>query len=252
MVLWLYAMLAGMSPSVVRAAVMGTVYLAALLFGRPNSALPGLGLAAGAMVAITPAVLWDVSFQLSFAAVAGIAAFTDPLVRLLRTRTAFQNGIGAMVAEPIAVTVAATSATIPLTALYFQNIAWIGIPATLLVLPVLPVILVAHAAAGLAGMASTAVGNLFGWVAWLPTAYVTEVTELAALVPGGQVETGLLTAVLVFVYYGALVAFLVWGPAKRLLDRLAEPDSQEVPVELGIGPKLALPTVAAVAVAALV
>ena len=251
-VLWLYALLAGMSPSVVRAAVMGTVYLAALFFGRPNSALPGLGLAAGAMVTITPAVLWDISFQLSFAAVAGIAAFTEPIARLLRSLPVFQSGIGAVAAEPIAVTVAATAATIPLTAFYFQSVAWIGIPATLLVLPVLPVVLVAHAAAGLVGMASAAVGSVFGWMAWLPTAYVTEVTELAARVPGGEAETGRLAAFAVLLYYGVLVTFLVWGPAKRLLDRQAGSRSEEKAVEFGVGPKLALPTVAAVAVAALV
>jgi competence protein ComEC len=251
-VLWLYALMAGMSPSVARAAVMGTVYLAALFFGRPNSALPGLGLAAGVMVAITPAVLWDISFQLSFAAVAGIAAFTQPITGLLRSLPALRGGLGAAVAEPIAVTVAATATTIPLTAFYFQSIAWVGVPATLLVLPVLPFILVAHALAGLVGLASATVGGWFGWVAWLPTAYVTEVTDLAARVPGGQLETGQLAVLFVFLYYGILVAFLLWGPLKRLLDRLGGSSATERPVEWGVGPKLALPTVAAVAVTALI
>ena len=78
---WLYAVLAGLSPSVVRAAIMGTVYLTALALGRPKSILPALGLAAAVMVAVSPNILWSVSFQLSFAAMAGIATLADPVSR---------------------------------------------------------------------------------------------------------------------------------------------------------------------------
>ena len=81
---WLYAVLAGLSPSVVRASIMGTVYLAALALGRPKSILPALGLAATVMVALSPNILWSVSFQLSFAAMAGIATLADPIGRKLQ------------------------------------------------------------------------------------------------------------------------------------------------------------------------
>ena len=78
LLIWLYALLSGMSPSVTRAAIMGSVYLAALFFGRPRSVLPALGFAAALMVAVSPNVLWSVSFQLSFAAMIGIAVLVDP------------------------------------------------------------------------------------------------------------------------------------------------------------------------------
>lgn len=72
-VIWLYALISGLPLSVVRAAIMGTVYLAALALGRPRSVLPALSLSAAVMVVINPQVLQQVSFQLSFAAMAGIA-----------------------------------------------------------------------------------------------------------------------------------------------------------------------------------
>ena len=52
--IWAYALLSGMSPSAVRATIMGTVYLAALALGRPRAILPALGLAAAVMVAVRP------------------------------------------------------------------------------------------------------------------------------------------------------------------------------------------------------
>ena len=71
--IWLYVLVAGAPSSALRAAVMGTVYLAALGFGRPSSVLPALALAAALMTAASPGLVRQIGFQLSFAAVAGIA-----------------------------------------------------------------------------------------------------------------------------------------------------------------------------------
>ena len=71
--IWAYALISGFPVSVFRAAAMGSVLLVALALGRPRSTLPALALAAAVMVGLTPRVLEQVSFQLSFAAIAGIS-----------------------------------------------------------------------------------------------------------------------------------------------------------------------------------
>ena len=76
-IIWLYGLLAGMSPSATRACIMGSVYLASLAFGRQRGSLAPLGVAAAIMVAVSPSIVYSISFQLSFAAIAGIAAFSD-------------------------------------------------------------------------------------------------------------------------------------------------------------------------------
>ena len=55
--IWLYAVLSGLSPSVERAAIMGSVYLLALAIGRPRRVLPGLALATGVMAGFDPKIL---------------------------------------------------------------------------------------------------------------------------------------------------------------------------------------------------
>ena len=125
--MWLYALISGMSPSVTRAAIMGSVYLAALLLGRPRSILPALGLAAAMMVALSPNVLWSVSFQLSFAAMAGIALLAEPLSqwfhtlyegRLSRKLDGKPMPLLTPLSHITAMTVVATLATLPLIAFY--------------------------------------------------------------------------------------------------------------------------------------
>ena len=85
--IWFYTLVSGLPVSEVRAAIMGSVFLAALALGRPRSVLPSLALAAAVMAAIDPQVLSQVSFQLSFAAMAGIVLILPYQARIAETIT---------------------------------------------------------------------------------------------------------------------------------------------------------------------
>ena len=222
-VVWLYALLSGMSPSVTRAAIMGTVYLAALSLGRPRSVLPALGLAAAVMVALSPNVLTGVSFQLSFAAMAGIALMAEPISRWTQRALEARLWTGGGLPGPIVaasditgMTMAATLATLPLVAFYFESVSPAGIPTTLLVLPALPAVLVTQAAAALTGLVSVTAAEPIGWAAWLTSRYVTGVVGLAASVPGSSIETGRLSAWLAGAYYGGPALVYVFLRLRRL------------------------------------
>ena len=205
--IWLYALTAGTSPSLARAAIMGTVYLSAHALGRPRSTLPALGFVAIVMVALDPEVLRSISFQLSFAAMAGIAAGAEPLGRLLAggaRREPVTGGPLTSAGTVAAMTIVATLATLPLVAFYFQRISLIGLPTTIVTLPALPVVLVTQAATGLVGLFSSALATPFSWLAWLFTAYLTGIVGLLARLPAASIETGRLAPLLVWAYYGAV------------------------------------------------
>ena len=216
LLVWLYALLAGMSPSVSRAAIMGSVYLAALFFGRPRSVLPALGFAAALMVAVSPGVLWSVSSQLSFAAMIGIAILVDPIVG--RLRWLYDGHVGQPqrrsdgfvlfldgVSYSAAMVIAASVTTIPLAMLYFEHVSLVGLPTTLFVLPALPIVLVTNALVAFAGLASTAVAEPIGWLAWFASSYVTLVVGAASDVPGASVDTGRVAPFLALAYYALLI-----------------------------------------------
>ena len=65
-------LVSGFPVSVLRAGIMGSVFLAAVALGRPRSILPSLALSAAVMAGINPKVLGQTSFQLNFPALAGI------------------------------------------------------------------------------------------------------------------------------------------------------------------------------------
>ena len=209
---WIYVLLSGMPISVVRAAIMGTVYLVALALGRPRSALPSLALAAAVMVGVNPAVLGQISFQLSFTAVAGIILvlpFQDRVSETLdaRSRSAsyWWKTWGWQAARWTLpggiVSAAATAATWPLVAYNFDRLPLFGIVTTLLALPALPFILVGSLATAVGGIVHPTLGEFIGWFAWLPVSYLLALVENMPSVtaPGSWVGTPL-----VWAWYGAL------------------------------------------------
>ena len=115
---WGYALLTGLAPPVLRAAIMGSIFLWAMYLGRQRSALPALAAAAAAMVALDPGALDEVSFQLSFLAMAGLillAPWFRAGGRFLLSRAlpseGIATGLGTLAIDAIAISLAAILAT---------------------------------------------------------------------------------------------------------------------------------------------
>ncbi len=154
-----YAALIGLSPPVLRALIMGIVMVLARVSGRRSSAITALLFAAAIMAGLDPQAVRDVSFQLSFAATAGILYLAGPLrrwcieliARALRVETV-PRAVDAAFAEPLSVTLAAIAATSPLLALNFGRMSLVAIPANALVVPAFPFILLTSLVAALGGL----------------------------------------------------------------------------------------------------
>jgi len=146
---WLYALLAGMHPPIIRAAIMGSLFLIAEYLGRQRSAIIALAFAAAVMVGIQPHVLWSVSFQLSFLAMAGLVLLypyfqvwgRKGVASLFRARERIAAA-GGMITDGFAATLAAIVAVGPLIAYNFGVVSLVALPATFFSLPALPFIIV--------------------------------------------------------------------------------------------------------------
>ena len=166
-----------------RAAIMGTVS-GSLALQRPRNVLPGLPLAAMAMVAVDPNVFWRVSFQLSFAAMAGITVLSSPIRESLLDEDHFSSRFAfrVFVAGTTSMTVAATLAS-------------------LLTLPAMPFVLISNALAGFGGLLSPAIGVPLAWVF---SSYVTGVVSLLARIPAASVHIVGVGILFMLVWYTSL------------------------------------------------
>ena len=219
---WGYALLAGATPSVLRAALMGSVYLAALAAGRPGSGLPALALAAAVMTALSPEILLRAGFQLSFAAVAGIFIAQAVFGRWTASRGG-GGGWRRLALRPVAalalISAAAALATWPLVAWHFGTVALWGVPASLLAIPAMPAVVVGTGAAAFGGLLHPALGEFLGWLAAAPAAYVIAAVSVFPDYTIDLGRTGLAGGgwgpALVIGWYGALAALLLAGPPVR-------------------------------------
>ena len=215
-VIWLYVLVAGAPPSALRAAAMGTVYLAALGLGRPSSVLPALALTAVVMTAVSPNLVRQVSFQLSFAAVGGIALALAMFGGVLHFGSSpsapwWRRLLGWATAL-VAVSAAATLATWPLVATNFGQVALMSVPVSLLAVPAMAPLLVSALLAAAGGFAFEPLGQLLGWVAVAPSAWVIGVVSSF---PSWTVEGDWVGPPLLAGWYGGLGLLLLAAQPQR-------------------------------------
>lgn len=242
--IWMYALTSGLPVSVVRAGIMGSTVLAALALGRPRRVLPALALAAAIMAAIDPKVLGQVSFQLSFTAVGGIALVLPMQTRVaeaISNRMGNVNGTGGWwrvwlgwlavwIATALLVSAAASLATWPLVAYYFQRIPWTGIPVTILALPALPFALAGSLATAAAGLVQSEAGQIFGWIAWIPLTYMLKLVSATPHITTGGAWVG---GPVLALWYGTLASILLLpGGLPRLVDAAKSLHRSMVPGDL--------------------
>ncbi|MGB5925293.1 MAG: DNA internalization-related competence protein ComEC/Rec2 [Dehalococcoidia bacterium] len=255
--IWLYALLAGMNPPVIRATIMGSLFIIAVYLGRQGSAIIALAFAAAVMVGIQPGLLWSVSFQLSFTAMAGLILLYPYFQAWGRRGVARISGdretlaaTGNMITDVFAASLAATVAVAPLIAYNFGIVSLVGLPATFLTLPALPFIIVTSALVGFVGLIASVAAQVLGWLAWLFLSYLVFLVGGFDALPHSSLEVATISVWYILGYYAVLAGFIaLLNYRTRLADLSSkltlgmQKVTQSIPKpRLGVSPKwLVLP-----------
>jgi competence protein ComEC len=226
MATWLYALLAGMNPPVIRAAIMGSLFLIAEYLGRQGSAIIALAFAAALMVGIQPQLLWSVSFQLSFLAMAGLILFYPYFQTWGRKGVAllFRNRekivpIASIITDGFAATLAAIVAIGPLIAYNFGIVSLVALPATFFSLPALPAIIVTTALVAFVGLFAPLMAQILGWLAWLFLSYFLSVVQGFDALPFSSFQVSIISTWHIWGYYAILAGVIaLFNHRKQLAD----------------------------------
>ena len=203
--IWSYVFIVGMSASVVRSAVMLTVYSFVSLLNRNRLSLNTLSVAAVVILAGSPLYLYDVGFQMSFAAVLFIIIFYRPLLEVMPG--SIRNiPIIKQIWQMTAVSVAAQIGVAPLIAFYFGRFSCYFLLTNMIVVPAATVILY--------GAVLTAAASFLPWLQMLLAGLLLKVVILlnacvsfVAALPGASVDgirIGLLQLLLIYILIFAL------------------------------------------------
>jgi len=226
-VIWLYVLLTGMRPPVVRAAIMVSLFLTTDLLGRQRSGMTSLAFAAAVMIGIAPQILWNASFQLTFLAMAGLILLAPPFQVLGRKAVKATLGeegpavsISNFITDSFSITLAAIVAVWPIIAFYFGIISFVAPLATFLALPALPGIIITGALTGCVGLFALPVAQVTAWITWLFASYMLLVVNGFAALPLSFTETGPVDTALIWAYYSVLVIAIGLNSRRQRLSEL--------------------------------
>jgi competence protein ComEC len=209
-----YACVVGPDASVMRAAIMGALCFIATLTGRQHAAPLALVYAGAVMTALDPQIVHEVSFQLSFAATAGLVFLGPTLTRLVR-RTLDVAPLPEISRQPLAetmgITLAAIAATLPVTAITFETVSIVAPIANLFAVPAFAAVAISSAIAAMIVTIVPELTILATWVAYFPVAYMLATVRSFASLPMASIDTGGVTFLHALIWYTAIAAFLRWS-----------------------------------------
>jgi competence protein ComEC len=175
--LWLFSLLAGAQPSVIRSAVMFTCIVLGETWTRKTSIFNTLAFSAFLLLCYNPYWLWDVGFQLSYAAVLSIAIFMQPIYNWFYIKNKALDFLWKL----NAVTLAAQLLTLPVSICHFHQFPNYFLLTNFLAVPLSSLILLGEIALCVIAfipLLATLLGKLLAWLIRLMNSYIERIELL--------------------------------------------------------------------------
>lgn len=215
LVLWLFTLIAGAAPSILRSAIMFTCIVLGDAMGKRSNIYNTLALSAFVILVINPYSLWDVGFQLSYSAVLSIIIFYKHILQWLYFKNKLLKWFWAL----NAVTLSAQILTIPIIVYHFHQLPTLFFITNLVAVPVSGLILYTELLLLLITW-FTPLAKVIAWVtehllAWMND-FITRVDALPFSVWNG-LQIQLPQVILLYASITAAAVWLLQRSSKALL-----------------------------------
>ncbi|WP_316784033.1 ComEC/Rec2 family competence protein [Pedobacter frigiditerrae] len=156
--IWYYSLLTGFSSSVLRSAIMITIFILAKAFNRNSNNYNILAFTAFTLLVYNPFFIWDVGFQLSFISVFGLIYLQPKIYKWIYVKNKWLDKIW----SAVALSLAAQLATFPLSVYYFHQFPMYFILGNLFIL--LPLIAMMYLGIGILVLRVYFLAPIFEWI----------------------------------------------------------------------------------------
>jgi competence protein ComEC len=249
----IYVLMVGAEAPAVRAGLMAMMIFMGQLLGREGNQGKFLLLTAMVMLLISPLMLFDIGFQLSFAATAGII-WIYPMLKsktfcsssenfdsvsdsLANKRTFLNKDFGArkvkphkicwtchvlmgvfslpLLGEAFLVTISAQLATLPLLLVNFGQFSWLSPLVNSLILPTIPIVMALGIILSGLSFVSRLLSQLLAWFIWPFLTWFVKVVDFFGQLPIGNWEVGKISWWWMVGYYLLLFLWLMGGASRE-------------------------------------
>lgn len=209
-VIWIYALITGLAPSVMRAALMFSLVTVGGALNRKSHIINTLSASAFLLLLINPAMIFEVGFQLSYAAVIGIVVFQPKFKQLY----APIPKLPAYVWDIILVSVAAQLATAPVSILYFHQFPNYFLLTNLLVIPLAGVLIYTGVIFVFLSFIPL-IGKAAAFVLVWEVKFLSNAVAFIEHLPGAVSRELFLSALAAIMLYVLIFALLGWWVSRR-------------------------------------
>ena len=210
--IWIFTLLTGAGASIVRAAVMFSFITLGQQINRKTSLLNSLCNSAFVLLLYDPFLLWDIGFQLSYAAVGSIAIFYQPIRSLIKPN----NKLLLHLWELVAVTLAAQLITTPLCLYHFHQFPNLFLAANLVAVPLSTFILYGLIATASFGW-MPAISSLTGKITDALLRWMNNWVEWLNAFPFATTEGIIISGIECIFLYGIIFGLFWWWQKKQNL-----------------------------------
>ncbi|MCW3118613.1 MAG: ComEC family competence protein, partial [Chitinophagaceae bacterium] len=217
--LWLFSLLAGAQPSVLRSAVMFTCIVLGESLGKKSSVYNSLAASAFLLLCYNPFWLWDAGFQLSYAAVLSIVIFMQPVYNWFYIK----NKLLDLIWKMNAVTLAAQILTIPLSIYHFHQFPNYFLLTNFVAVPLSSLIVLGEiflCAISFISPAAFLTGKILQGLIWLMNTFIERVESLPFSLWDGM-QIGIAQAILLIITVTAISFWLLNKQTKGLVAALS-------------------------------
>ena len=199
-----FAVMVGLSATVVRASLMAALLLIAGTIGRTYQIVRALFFAGAVMIAFNPyLLLYDIGFQFSFMATLGLILVT-PAFKLVSKKELFIS----KVREYALATLATQIMVLPLLLYYMGEVSLIAVAVNVIVLPAVPLAMLGTFLSGLIALVSIPLALPTAFITNIILGFIVTVALWSAALPFAALSVPVFPVAGVFILYGILAAVL--------------------------------------------
>ncbi len=203
-VLWVFTLLAGGVPSILRSAVMFTFIILGETINRKSSVYNTLASSAFVMLCYNPYFLWDIGFQLSYVAVVSIVAFSRPVYHWFF----IENKILDFFWNLISVTIAAQILTLPIIFYSFHQFPNLCLITNCIIVPLSTIVLFAELVVLIISpwaVVAKFCGMITGFMLWFMNYFIEQMSSFRFAVTD-QIQNSLAETILLYlaIIFGAI------------------------------------------------
>jgi competence protein ComEC len=205
--LWLFSLLAGAQASVLRSAVMFTCIVIGESLSKKTSIYNTMAISAFLLLCYNPYWLWDVGFQLSYAAVLSIIIFMKPIYNWFY----FPNKLVDFIWKLNAITIAAQILTVPLSIYHFHQFPNYFLLTNFMAVPLSSLIVLGEillCVVSFIPAVAILVGKLLSLLIWLMNSYIERIEALPFSLWDG-LQISIWQAILLIVFAASISYWLI-------------------------------------------